>query len=138
MYAVIRTGGKQVRITENAKVTVERLPGEKGDVVALTEILMLGGAGETLIGSAVPAEARVFAEILDQSKGEKILVFKKRRRKNFRRLNGHRQLQTELRIAAISPTGEPPAGKDAIPAPLAPEEPAVAPPAAPDEPQTEA
>jgi large subunit ribosomal protein L21 len=110
MYAVIRTGGKQLRVAENDRITVERLPGAPGDQVALADVLMLAEPGQPpLIGARIPEGAKVFAELVAQQRGPKILVFKKKRRKNHRRLNGHRQEQTVLRITAISPSGEAPA-----------------------------
>lgn len=121
MYAVIRTGGKQHRVRENDRIVVERLAGAPGDVIALSDVLLLGGHGTPAAGGAVPAQARVFAEVLEQRQGRKVLVFKKKRRKNHRRLKGHRQLETVVRIAGISPSGEPPsAGQQAAAEPLAP------------------
>jgi|APTNR8051073442_1049403.scaffolds.fasta_scaffold07118_6 large subunit ribosomal protein L21 len=114
MYAVIRTGGKQHRVQHNDRLVVERLAASPGDMVALDDVLMLGGDGAPSVGGAVPDTARVFAEVLEQRKGRKVIVFKKKRRKNHRRLNGHRQLETLLRITGISATGERPA--DATPA----------------------
>jgi large subunit ribosomal protein L21 len=106
MFAVIRTGGKQHRVSENDRITVERLAGAPGDRIALGDILMLAEDGAApLVGTQVPSEARVFADVVEQMRGPKVLVFKKKRRKNHRRLNGHRQDLTVLRIAAISATG---------------------------------
>lgn len=109
MYAVIRTGGKQHRVAANDRIVVERLKGAPGELVSFDHVLMLHDREATpLIGAAVPKEARVFAEVVAQQRGPKVLVFKKQRRKNYRRLNGHRQEQTVVRITAISPDGAEP------------------------------
>ena len=101
MYAVIKTGGKQYRVSEGDRLRVEKLEGAVGDTVELAEVLMLGG--ETVsIGRPLVAGAKVSAEIVSQGFGKKIIVFKMRRRKRYRRKNGHRQPFTELRVKAIS------------------------------------
>src|SRR5512132_61569 len=106
MFAVIRTGGKQHRVAEGDRIVVERLDAEAGDVVAFDRILMVAGNGEApLVGAAVPSEARVFGRVLEQTRGPKLIVFKKKRRKNYRRTKGHRQDLTALRIISISPSG---------------------------------
>lgn len=110
MFAVIRTGGKQYRVSENSSVQVERLSGDPGDVVTFDQVLMVGGdGGPPLVGAPVVEEAAVFAEVVAQTRGDKVLVFKKKRRKNHRRLRGHRQDLTLLRITGISASGERPA-----------------------------
>jgi large subunit ribosomal protein L21 len=120
MFAVIRSGGKQHRVAENDRIVVERLNAEPGDLVAFDEVLMLAEDGqEPLVGSAVPREARVFGRVLEQTHGPKLIVFKKKRRKNHRRTKGHRQDLTAVRIAAISPTGDAAAAEAAEPAPKA-------------------
>ena len=96
MYAVIRTGGKQYRVAKDDVITIEKLVAEKGATVAFDEVLMVGGDGATKIGAPLVAGAKVTGTVLDQGKGEKILVFKKRRRKN-----GHRQFETVVRIGDI-------------------------------------
>ena len=101
MYAVIRTGGKQYRVAKNDVITIEKLAAEKGATVSFDEVLMVGGDGATKIGAPLVAGAKVTGTVLDQGKGEKILVFKKRRRKNSRRKNGHRQFETVVRIGDI-------------------------------------
>ena len=101
MYAVIRTGGKQYRVAKNDVITIEKLVAEKGTTVSFDEVLMVGGDGATKIGAPLVAGAKVTGTVLDQGKGEKILVFKKRRRKNSRRKNGHRQFETVVRIGDI-------------------------------------
>jgi large subunit ribosomal protein L21 len=100
MYAVIKTGGKQYRVAKNQVVIVERLDGEVGGTIELGEVLMLGG-DSPVVGAPLVAGAKVTATVLEQGKGEKVIIFKKRRRKNYRRRNGHRQLRTVLRIADI-------------------------------------
>jgi large subunit ribosomal protein L21 len=102
MYAVIKTGGKQYRVVNGEVITVERLDGEVGQQIAFDQVLMVGGDGEARIGSPLLAGAQVTAEVLEQARAPKILVFKKRRRKNYRRTRGHRQLQTVLRIQGIA------------------------------------
>jgi large subunit ribosomal protein L21 len=101
MYAVIKTGGKQYRVSEGETFRVEKLEGAKGDPVELTEVLMLGGE-RVAIGSPLVAGAKVSAQIVGQGLGKKIIVFKMRRRKRYRRKNGHRQPFTELKVTGIS------------------------------------
>ena len=101
MYAVIRTGGKQYRVAKDDVITIEKLAAEKGATVSFDEVLMVGGDGATKVGAPLVAGAKVTGTVLDQGKGEKILIFKKRRRKNSRRKNGHRQFETVVRIGDI-------------------------------------
>lgn len=101
MYAVIKTGGKQYRVSEGDRLRVEKIAGEKGDTVDFGEVLMLGG-DKVSVGSPLVSGAKVSAEIIGQGLGKKIIVFKMRRRKRYRRKNGHRQPFTELRIKGIS------------------------------------
>ena len=109
MYAVIRTGGKQHRVSANDRLFVERLAGAPGDAIVFDDILMLaGGDDPPLVGRAVPKAARVFAEVVEQTRAPKLLIFKKKRRKNHRRLNGHRQELTVVRIRGVSASGEAP------------------------------
>jgi len=100
MYAVIKTGGKQYRVAEGQKLRVERLPGNPGDSLNFDEVLFLGGDAPK-VGRPLVAGASVSAQILGQDRAKKIIVFKLRRRKNYRRKQGHRQPYTELRITAI-------------------------------------
>ncbi|HET6332856.1 MAG TPA: 50S ribosomal protein L21 [Polyangiales bacterium] len=101
MYAVIKTGGKQYRVSEGDRLRVEKLEGAIGDFVNFPEVLMLGG--ETVsIGLPLVSGAKVSAQIVSQGQGKKIIVFKMRRRKRYRRKNGHRQPFTELKITAVS------------------------------------
>jgi large subunit ribosomal protein L21 len=100
-YAVIRTGGKQYRVSEGQLVKIEKLTGEVGDKVTLGDVLFVGGNGEVKIGAPLVADAKVTGEIVGQGKAKKILVFKKKRRKSYSRQKGHRQQQTTLKITAI-------------------------------------
>ncbi len=109
MFAVIRTGGKQYRVAPNDIIKVERLAGEPGEIVELGEVLLLGGSGGApQTGKPTIAGAAVAAEVLDHTRGDKILVFKKKRRKNYRRTKGHRQALTLLRITEILTDGKKP------------------------------
>jgi large subunit ribosomal protein L21 len=101
MYAVIRTGGKQYRVATNDVLEIEKLPGKAGDIVAFGEVLMLGAGGELKVGTPAVDGAHVSAEIVDQHRGDKVIIFKKRRRQNYRRRNGHRQYLTTVRILEI-------------------------------------
>ncbi len=106
MFAVIRTGGKQYRVTPNAVLKVEKLQAEPGSTVTFTDVLALGtGAGLTL-GSPVVAGAEVTATVIAQDRLDKVIIFKKRRRQNSRRRNGHRQHVTVLRVAGFAKDGE--------------------------------
>ncbi|MEO1016146.1 MAG: 50S ribosomal protein L21 [Pseudomonadota bacterium] len=100
MYAVVKTGGKQYRVVPNQVVRIEKLEAEVGSVFEFDQVLMLGG-DEPQIGTPLVEGAKVKAEVLDQIKGDKVIIFKKRRRKNSRRKQGHRQLHTVVRITDI-------------------------------------
>jgi large subunit ribosomal protein L21 len=102
MFAVIRTGGKQYRVAERDLIEVEKLAAEPGATVTLDEVLMVGEGAEARTGTPTLAGAAVTAEVVEQRRSPKILVFKKRRRHNYRRKNGHRQALTVLRITAIT------------------------------------
>src|SRR5262245_65567239 len=101
MYAVIKTGGKQYRVSADQVVTIEKVAGEAGSEVEFTEVLMLGGDGDAKFGTPAVAGAKVVAEVVEQSRAPKVIAFKKRRRKNSRRKRGHRQAQTLGRIKQI-------------------------------------
>ena len=120
MFAVIRSGGKQHRVAENDRITVEKLVAEPGDLVVFDDVLMLGGDGDPLVGASVPVAARVFGRVLEQARGPKLIIFKKKRRKNHRRTRGHRQNLTLVQIAAISADGAAPAAAAAEPVPAEP------------------
>jgi large subunit ribosomal protein L21 len=100
-YAVIRTGGKQYRVSEGDVVKIEKLTGEVGEKVTLPDVLFVGGNDDVKIGSPLVANAKVTGEIVGQIRAKKILVFKKKRRKSYSRQRGHRQYQTTLKITAI-------------------------------------
>jgi large subunit ribosomal protein L21 len=97
MFAVVRTGGKQYRVAAGDKIAVEKLAGEAGETIVLGDVLLAGDGGEVKDAKGVV----VSAEIIAQAKSEKVIVFKKRRRHNYRRKNGHRQQITLLRILAV-------------------------------------
>ena len=97
MFAIVRTGGKQYRVAAGDKIVVEKLAGEVGDSVELGDVL-LAGEGDSLQSTA---GLKVGAEIVAQGRGEKVIVFKKKRRHNYRRRNGHRQYHTLLKIVSI-------------------------------------
>ena len=101
MYAVIKTGGKQYRVNEGDRLRVEKLEGAIGDFVSFPDVLMLGG-DTVSIGTPLVSGAKVSAQIVGQGLGKKIIVFKMRRRKRYRRKNGHRQPFTELKVTSIS------------------------------------
>jgi large subunit ribosomal protein L21 len=100
MYAVIVTGGKQVRVTEGQEIYVEKLDVEAGETYTFTDVLMLGGE-KTIIGTPNVEGAKVVAKVLKQGRGPKIIVFKYKVRKNYRRKQGHRQSYTKLVIESI-------------------------------------
>lgn len=100
-YAVIRTGGKQYRVSEGDILQVEKLGGEAGDKITLDDVLFVGGNGEAKIGTPTVPDAKVTGEIVEQSKAKKIIVFKKKRRKSYSRKRGHRQKLTTLKITGI-------------------------------------
>ncbi|MDD5285157.1 MAG: 50S ribosomal protein L21 [Desulfuromonadaceae bacterium] len=101
MYAVIKTGGKQYKVAEGEFLKVEKLEGEVGDSVEFGEVLMVGGEN-TVVGAPLVAGASVTAKIAVQGKGKKVLVFKSKKRKDSRKLRGHRQYLTVLKIEKIS------------------------------------
>jgi large subunit ribosomal protein L21 len=101
MYAVIKTGGKQYRVAPGDKLHVEKLPGAVGDTVTFSEVLLVGGEGDIKIGRPLLGGAKVGAMITAQGRDKKIIIFKLRRRKNYRRKKGHRQPFTALEITTI-------------------------------------
>jgi large subunit ribosomal protein L21 len=122
MFAIVRTGGKQYRVAAGDKIVVEKLAGEAGETIQLGDILLAGEGSDLKSTDGLT----VSAEIIAQAKAEKVIVFKKRRRHNYRRKNGHRQQHTILRIAAIGDQQAQPAPKkvkkEAVPAVEAPAE----------------
>src|SRR5918998_5058947 len=97
MFAIVRTGGKQYRVAPGDKIVVEKLAGESGDTIDITDVLLAGEGSDLKSIDGL----KVSAEIIAQAKGDKVTVFKKRRRHNYRRKKGHRQQHTILRIVAI-------------------------------------
>jgi len=108
MFAVSKTGGKQYKVAPDDVLRVEKLAGEPGDIVELDAVLMLGGESGTTLGAPLVAGATVAAEVVEQTRADKIVVFKKQRRKHYRRRHGHRQEETVLRIAEILTDGKKP------------------------------
>ncbi|XWN33353.1 MAG: 50S ribosomal protein L21 [Devosia sp.] len=104
MFAVIKTGGKQYKVAPGDELKVETIEGAPGDAVAFDDVLMVGEGESASIGTPTVAGASVKAEIVDQVRGKKVIIFKKRRRKNSRRKNGHRQPLTLVRITDIHAT----------------------------------
>lgn len=102
MYAVVRTGSKQYRVTTNDVIKVEKLPVEKGASIELTDVLAVDAGTGLVLGNPVVAGAAVVATVLDQAKDDKVLIFKKRQRKTYRRFGGHRQRLTVLRVTGIT------------------------------------
>jgi large subunit ribosomal protein L21 len=100
-YAVIRTGGKQYRVSEGDVVKIEKLAGEVGETITVGDVLFIGDNGDVKIGSPLVPNAKVVGEIVSQAKAKKVLVFKKKRRKSYSRQRGHRQNQTLLKITGI-------------------------------------
>ena len=101
MYAVVATGGKQYRVEQGQTLDVELLGVNEGDTVELGRVLMLGGDGQTAVGTPIVAGARVMAEVLGTVKGEKLIVFKYKPKVRYRRKTGHRQKYTRVRITDI-------------------------------------
>jgi len=101
VYAIIKTGGKQYRISPGDVLRVERLPGERGDEVILDQVLLVTDGDAVQVGQPLVPNATVRTQIVRQGKGKKVLIFKKKRRKNYRRKQGHRQLFTALQINEI-------------------------------------
>ncbi len=116
MFAVIRTGGKQYRVAKDDVISVEKLDGGEGASVTLDQVLMIGNGKNATIGAPLVAGASVTATVLEQARADKIIVFKKKRRKDYRRKAGHRQDLTVLRINDIRASGAKPAAKKAEPA----------------------
>ena len=100
-YAVIKTGGKQYRVSPGDVLQIEKLDGEPGAELQFTEVLMTAHDGAVQVGTPTVAGARVVAEVLKQGRAKKILVFKKKRRKGYRRRQGHRQYLTTVKVTAI-------------------------------------
>jgi large subunit ribosomal protein L21 len=102
MFAVIRTGGKQYRVVPDAVLKVEKLEGEAGSTITFTDVLALGGEAGVTLGKPIVEGATVTATVIAQDRLDKVIIFKKRRRQNSRRKNGHRQQVTVLRVSGIN------------------------------------
>jgi len=102
MFAVIRTGGKQYKVAQDDLITVEKLAGDPGATIELGEVLMVGEGADVTTGAPLVKGASVSATLVEQRRAPKIIVFKKKRRQNYRRKNGHRQYETVLRITGIT------------------------------------
>lgn len=102
MYAVIKTGGKQHRVSPGDVITIEKIKGDKGDTILFEEVLMISDEGGVRIGAPVVSGAKVVGEIAAQTKGAKINVFRMKRRKGYRKKTGHRQQLTTMKIKEIS------------------------------------
>ena len=113
MYAVIKTGGKQYRVAANDKILIEKLEGASGDHIHFDQVLMVGSGADVQIGAPLVAGATVVGEIEKQARGPHLIIFKKRRRKHYRRRNGHRQDLTSVTITEILVGGAKPTGKKA-------------------------
>ena len=101
MYAIIKTGGKQYKVAPGEKLRVEQLPAEVGSEIVLDQVLMVGDGESVRLGAPVLAGATVKATVVAHGRGEKLTIFKMKRRKNYRRHQGHRQGFTELKIEGI-------------------------------------
>jgi large subunit ribosomal protein L21 len=106
MYAVVKTGGKQYRVAKDDVIIVEKLAADAGSALELDEVLILDDGKETVVGTPLVDGARVAATVLDQTRGDKVIVFKKKRRKDYKRKKGHRQDLTVLRITDILAKGQ--------------------------------
>jgi large subunit ribosomal protein L21 len=102
MFAVIKTGGKQYRVAAGDKLKVEKLPGDVGSEVLLDQVLMIGEGAAIKVGAPLVAGAAVKATVVSHGKGDKVTIFKLRRRKHYKKSQGHRQQYTEIQITGIS------------------------------------
>ena len=107
MYAVVKTGGKQYRVAKDDVILVEQIKAEAGDTISLDNVLMIADGEKMTIGTPQVAGAAVSAEVVKQTRGPKIIIFRRKRRKNHRRTQGHRQDLTLLKISGIHPDGAP-------------------------------
>ena len=112
MYAVVKTGGKQYRVTKDDTILVEKLDADEGQTVTLSDVMLLGDGDKVTVGTPVVANASVEAQVISQTRGPKIIIFRRKRRKNHRRTQGHRQDLTLLKITHINTSGK----KEAAPA----------------------
>jgi large subunit ribosomal protein L21 len=114
MFAIIKTGGKQYKVTANEIIKVEKLAGASGDAIEFTDILMMGQGDSVKVGAPFVTSARVCGTIVDQIRDDKIIIFKKKRRHNYRRKNGHRQYLSVVRITDILGEGDSPKARTAL------------------------
>lgn len=105
MFAIIKTGGKQYKVAANDIIKVEKLVGESGDSIEFTDVLMMGEGNAVKIGTPFVTKAKVCGTVLDQIRDDKVIIFKKNRRHNYRRKNGHRQSLTVVQITELLPEG---------------------------------
>ena len=106
MYAVVKTGGKQYRVTKDDTILVEKLDADEGQTVTLSDVMLLGDDDKVTVGTPVVANASVEAQVISQTRGPKIIIFRRKRRKNHRRTQGHRQDLTLLKITDINTSGK--------------------------------
>ena len=106
MYAVVKTGGKQYRVTKDDTILVEKLNADEGQIVTLSDVMLLGDGDKVTVGTPVVANASVEAQVVSQTRGPKIIIFRRKRRKNHRRTQGHRQDLTLLKITDINTSGK--------------------------------
>jgi large subunit ribosomal protein L21 len=102
MYAVIKTGGKQYRVAPGEKIKIEQIPADVGSQITLDQVLMVGEGESVKVGNPLVAGATVTATVVSHGRGEKVRIFKLRRRKHYQRTQGHRQNYTEIRVDAIA------------------------------------
>lgn len=102
MFAVLKTGGKEYRVAKGDVIRVEKLKGKVGDQITLKDVLMIAGEGETHLGTPTLSNAVITGEIIREAKAKKVLTYKMKRRKNYRRMKGHRQTYTYLKINEIN------------------------------------
>jgi len=112
MYAVVKTGGKQYRVSKDDTILVEKLDVDEGQTVTLSEVMLLGNGDKVTVGTPVVANASVEARVVSQTRGPKVIIFRRKRRKNHRRTQGHRQDLTLLKITEINASGK----KTSVPA----------------------
>ena len=106
MYAVVKTGGKQYRVTKDDTILVEKLDADEGQTVTLSDVMLLGDGDKVTVGNPIVADASVEAQVVSQTRGPKIIIFRRKRRKNHRRTQGHRQDLTLLKITDINTSGK--------------------------------
>ncbi|MBX9620884.1 MAG: 50S ribosomal protein L21 [Alphaproteobacteria bacterium] len=115
MFAIIKTGGKQYKVAANDVIKVEKLIGASGDTIEFSDVLMMGEGSSVKVGEPLVSNARVCGTVLDQIRDDKVIIFKKNRRHNYRRKNGHRQYLTVVRITDILAEGQSPAKAKSAP-----------------------